>query len=123
MGNMAVFVHYTDVDKDRFIPITDRFSHHRQIIREIVARVPNGTQVDPRLYTSELDENWTLETLVEGGVGFAFLLFLIFVWDKIEVARNMPPQDLKTKGIVCLVLILPMYWLVPKIWKKIRSHE
>jgi len=98
------------------------FNKHHDIMREIAARAPKGIPVDPRLYSSELDRNMTLEMFVEGSVGFAFLLLLIFMWDKIEAATNMPPQDLRTKAIVCFLLILPMYWLVPKLWEKIKRR-
>jgi uncharacterized protein YjeT (DUF2065 family) len=118
-----VYVHYADAGKDKFIPITNLFSRHREIIREILARAPKGIPVDPRLYTPELDRNLTVEMIIEAAPGMAAFFLFMFVWDKIEVAANMPQQDLRTKGIVCLALILPMYWLVPKMWEKIKSRK
>jgi len=99
------------------------FNKYHDIMREIVARAPKGIPVDPRLYTSELDRNLTVEMIIEAAPGMAAFFLLMFGWDKIEVAANMPQQNLRTKGIVCLALILPMYWLVPKMWEKIKSRK
>ena len=66
----------------RQIMISRLFVKNREIIREVVAHIPPYVNVDPRLYTKELDKSATLRTL-------AWFLFFLAIYLIIILAKKL----------------------------------